>query len=272
MDPYDSNLFSRRYSKYLPGLVGAGLGSIAGALSAGRAAYKQVKADSQTRFVTWKEKPRTMMKTRPLNRPRYASRMRYRTRRYTKPRGDGGYKRIVRTTSPQSVFVAAAATTASGAVTVQLNTVVNSDISAMYRLYRIKKVVVKMWQRVDPANSGLANNYVPMIAMASDPEDITSPANVAAVTAYDNSYQKPLPSGDVFTYTFYPKCVNAVGNAGATAYVGSYAVNPWLQLGGTGVTIPHQCLKYAIQFAAAPTVQINFDYFLELHFDVKGQT
>ena len=95
-----------------------------------------------------------------------------------------------------------------------------------------------------------------------------APANLPAVTAYDNSYQKWITSGDRFTYSFYPKVVNAVGNAGATAYAGSYGMNPWLQLNATGLAIPHQALKLSIQTGAATT--LTYDMFFEYHFDVKG--
>lgn len=149
-----------------------------------------------------------------------------------------------------------------------LSTVQTSDLTPVYRLYRIRKVVLHLVPRVDNANSGLANNFQGMVAAACDPESTAVPAAITAITAYDNSYQKHIVSGDRFKYTFYPKVTNSVDIGGTATAAGSYAMNPWLRLDATGITVPHLSLKLGVQVTSSTTV--SFDAFYEFHFDVKG--
>lgn len=274
----DSVLFRPAFRKFLPGLVGAGLGSALAAIRSGAEAYRQARKDSANKFVTWSERPAprpvvrrsvpraTVMKRRLPSGRRY--RRRYVRVKRGKSLGDGYAKRMVRTTGLLGTAIAAASTQYTN-TNITLDLVQISDLTAAYRLFRIRKVVLHLVPRVDTANSGLANNFQCLIAAACDPESTAVPASITEITAYDNSYQKFVSSGEHFTYTFYPKAVNAVGNAGATAYVGSYGMNPWLQLNAGGASIIHQALKLGFQVGSAST--ISFQYFFEIHFDVKGQ-
>ncbi len=258
-------------------LLATGIGAIYGNYKYGRQAYLQAKKDAAQRFLTWSERPRPRMSYRsyrPVSRKR-APRMRMSYRRsYRRPGksfGDGLGRRLVRTSPIFSLTVSAGTsnysvynpTLGSGTIGVQ-----TSDLTSVFRLYRIRKVVLHLVPRVDDANSGLANNFQAYVAAACDPEDTSAATSIPQLTSYDNSYQKWITSGDKFTYSFYPKVVNAVGNSGATSYVGSYGFNPWLQLNAGGTSIPHQCLKIGINVGTTTT--LTFDAFFEYHFDVKG--
>lgn len=251
--------------KHLPSLLGAGLGAIASNFAAGRSAYLQVRKDARSKFPTWTERSRRM----PIRMP-YRRRSMRKTRkpmRRAPSKRTTEYKSLVRTTGVTPITISASATSFS-VLQPTLSQVYLTDLTTAYRLYRLKKVVLVLAPKVDSGNSGTVNNLIPMIATACDPEDLTTPANIGNITAYDNSYQKFLTSGDVFRYSFYPKVVNAVGNAGAAAYVSSYGANPWMFLNAAGTVIPHQSLKLGIQFDAATT--ITYNYYFEYHFDVKG--
>lgn len=216
---------------------------------------------------------RTPAPTRPAYRSRTYRRGRYSRRMIARvPRRvyDDGYRKFVRCTNQfGTIGPIAAGTSVFGAASPVLTSIQTADLVAMYRYYRIDKIVVYLVPRVDPANSGLASNFTCMVAMCCDPEDITAPASTQAVTAYDNSYQKFLTSNSApFKYTFYPKVVNAVGNAGVAAFVGGYGRNPWLNLSAAGILIPHNCLKWAITCGANST--ITFDAYFEYHISVKG--
>lgn len=242
----------------------AGLATAATAYELSKRARQQVQLDSATKFPTWSEISNMRRKSVPTRR------ILTKRRRFNIPRGryaNASSRRVVRCTAVTGIAFAAA-TTGGAAVQCKLSDVVTSDLQAAYTLYRIRKVVLHLVPRVDPANSGLANNYQFMVAACCDPEDATAPTGTTAVTVFENSYQKFVQSGSKFRYTFYPKAVNAVGNAGATAYVGSYGMNPWLQLNGLGIAIPHLSLKMGFNTGSSTTV--NFDYYLEYHFDVKG--
>lgn len=271
---YDSVLWRAPYRKYLPTLVGAGVGSVLSAIAAGRKAYRQVQADNSFKFPTWSERPvvrRARMPRRFTMKRRLPSGRRYR-RRYSRMKlgktlGEGWPTRLVRTSGPLGLSIAAGVTSFSS-TDILLNIVQTSDLVAAYKCYRIRKVVLHLVPRVDYGNSGVANNFQAMVAASCDPEDNAAPTSITQITAYENSYQKFVTAGDRFTYTFYPKVVNAVGNSGAAAYVGTYGLNPWLQLNATGIVIPHQSIKIGIHTSASTTVQFNLFY--EIHFDVKG--
>lgn len=261
--------------KNLPGLVGAGLGAVAANFVAGRRAYLQAKKDNEQRFATWSEKKmplKSMRSARRIGGRRYRYRRSY--RRPGKVVGDGGSKRLVRTSPIFSTSIAVGAATSFptyqptlGSATIGVYT---ADLTSAYRLYRIRKVVLHVIPRIDEANSGLANNYQTYVAAACDPEDTTAASSLIQVTAYDNSYQKWITGSDRLTYTFYPKAVNVVWDGTAASSTGSYGMNPWLQLNATGLAIPHRCLKLAFNTGANATVALNYDMYLEYHFDVKG--
>lgn len=277
----DSTLFPGSWSlvkRNLPGLLGAGLGAAAANFAAGRRAYLQAKKDTAQRFPTWSEKkPSLRMSYKSSYGSRRVAGRRRAFRRYGRrlPRGrvfgEGPAKTLIRTSPIFSTSVSAATSVYNvyspilGSASIGVYT---SDLTSAFRLYKIKKVVLKLVPRVDPANSGLTNNFQALVAVACDPEDTSTPGSIGAITAYDNSYQKFITSSNQLTYTFYPKPVNAVGVSGATAYVGSYASNPWLQLNATGLTVPHNALKLGINTGSSTT--INFDMYFEYHFLVKG--
>lgn len=260
------------------GIVGAALAGGLTALKYGYLASRAARVDPK--FATnWSERrstavsvPRSTMlgvKRRWSRKPRYG----LRKRRGTIPGkalGSGLYKRLVRTGNPFTLQLAGA-TQVAGALNMNL-ACKTSDLTSLFRLYRIRKVVLHLVPRVDTANSGVTNNFQAMINCCCDPEDDTSPASVADVTAYDNSYSKFVVSGDRFRYTFYPKVRNTVSNGGITTVnSGSYGMNPWLTLDTAGTSVPHYCLKYVINAVGntSPTT-VNFNCFYEYHFDVKG--
>jgi len=206
------------------------------------------------------------MKRRLPSRPRYGSRRKY-LRRYVPRSPFSPWRRIVRTGATFDSSIAAA--TFTGAVSnFALSDVQTSDLTSAYRLFRIRKVVAYFVARIDAANSGVANNYCIRVTAACDPEGTTAPASSTAVSAYDNSRDAWLSSGTVFKYTFYPKVVNSVDNAGVATAAGSYDLNPWLQLNGTGIAIPHRQLVWGIATGSTTTVSIS--RYFEYHFDVKG--
>lgn len=268
MDPYEFSGSWGLVKRNLPGLVGAGIGAVAGALSAGKKAYDLQKRDSRVKFDTWSERSSTMKA--PVAARRVSGR-RYGVRKFYK-RGKGmavnTSKRFVRSTGSIQLLTVGALTSAYGAVSPTLSLVQTSDLTGIYRLYRIRKVVVHMVPRVDTANSGVANNFQFCAAACCDPESGTAPTSITQIAAYDNSYQKFLVSGDRFKYTFYPKVTNSVDISGVATAAGSYGLNPWLRLDATGITVPHLALKIGVQSAAATTVQ--FDCYYDIHFDVKG--
>lgn len=247
----------------LPGLVGAGVGAVAGALSAGNRAYRQIRADP--RFVTT-----SRMASSTFRRP-YVAKRKYSARR-SGIRRRGTYKynpwrTIVRSSGTLS-WAHAAATFSAATIDPTLNQVQTVDLVASYKQFRIKKCVVRVTPRVDTANSGLANNFVSYVTAACDPEGAAAPASLLAMTAYDNSFSKWVPSGDSFTYTFYPKVINTVDVGGAATAAGSYGQNPWLTLNAAGITVPHKRLLLTANTHVATTV--NFDLVVDYHFEVKG--
>lgn len=251
--------------KNLPSLLGAGVGAIAGSLAAGRRAYKQVQLDNKTRFPTWSERKMPLRSTRRVGGRRITFRRRAMRRSRPMP---VDYRRIVRSSSALTTITITAGTFNSVVNNIALNGCQTSDLTAAYRLYRIRKVVLHLVPRFDNANGFVSSNFQCVVAAANDPEGTTAPAQLSAVTAYDNGYQKWLRSGTEFRYTFYPKVVNSVDVSGTATAAGSYAMNPWLQLNATGITVPHRQLVLAVGTNAATT--LSFDYYFDYHFDVKG--
>lgn len=196
----------------------------------------------------------------------------YRRRPFNRRRGmtTVSQKRLVRTSAVKS-FSVTAGQTVFGGFSAILNDVQLSDIQTMWRLYRLRKVVMTLTPRIDPANSGVTNNYQFYVAACCDPENTTAPLNIQAITAYDNSYSKFINSGNKFQYTFYPKVTNTVDSAGTALAAGSYSVNPWLRLDVPGSAVPHLHLKYGVATESTSTAtSIAFNYVLEYHFDVRG--
>lgn len=254
----------------LPTLLGAGAGAVIGAWKAGRKAAARIQEDSQrSRFPTWS------VKQRSRNMPRYSA-MRIGRRRYPmRRRGTAGrrkgmsqeFRRIVRSTGISNEAVAAA-TLKFDTYSPTLNQVQTSDLTAIYRLYRLKKVVMHLVPRVDPGNSGVSSNFTAYVGTCCDPESTTAPTALTQISAYDNSYQKWLVSGDRYSYTFYPKVTNSIDISGTATAAGSYSTNPWLRLDSVGITVPHLCLKLGISVGAVSS--LTYDVYYDYHFDVKG--
>lgn len=246
--------------KSIPPLVGYAAGRLVESYKAGQRAARAVASDPP--FAT---STRTM-RTVSLKRRRVPRRS-YVRRRFVRPRGDGGYRRIVRS-GPSSFLSIINGTVAYSAITPKLSDVYMDDLLAVYRFYRLRKVVLHLVPRIDQANSGLVNNFNIQTAAGCDPENNSPPQSISSITALDNHRMIWLQSGSQFKYTFYPKAINTVDNAGTASAVSSYGMNPWLFCSTTGITVPHYCLKLGVKTGANTT--INFDFYLQYHFDVKG--
>ena len=117
--------------KNLPSLLGAGVGAIAGSISAGRRAYKQVQIDSRTKFPTWSER-KMPLKARVISRRRFPVRRRTYRRKLTTL----GHRRIVRCTNILNPTFAsiAAGSFQSLVFNPVLSAVQTSDLTSAYRL------------------------------------------------------------------------------------------------------------------------------------------
>lgn len=257
--------------KNLPSLIGAGIGAIASSYASGRRAYKQLESERKSAPFATSTTSRTSarqptMPTRAYRTARRVRRRMMRRPRFSKGMTTNAVKRFVRSSTLFTVGLSASSTVFQSS-NITLSNVQVSDLTPIYRLFRIRKVVLHLVPRVDPGNSGLVNNFQCMIAAACDPESTAAPTNITQVTAYDNSYQKLLTAGEKFTYTFYPKVTNTIDVSGAATAAGSYATNPWVRLDATGITVPHLSIKLGIQSAVTT---MNFDYYYDLHFDTRG--
>lgn len=194
-------------------------------------------------------------------------------RRYPRrvPRGLGSAETgIVLRRSGQPVPV----TLVAGGVTAQarpkLSECVTSDITALFREYRVLKCIVRFSRRVD-AGSGSANQTANLqIATACDPEGV-NPTAFNEITAYSNHKRGVLSSERTFTYTFYPKVINSVAVIPGTsvASVGTYSRNPWLQCTPTGVTVEMNNLAFSIVSTLSTDVS-TVEYVIDYVFQVRG--
>lgn len=260
----------RTVKRYLPPLLAYGAGNLYSAWRAGRRASSAISADSSVP-VTWQgERPR-MAYSKKAPRRSFNMRRRYYRRRVPRAKMPLGYRRIVRSTGLNAVSIAGSGTQFSSIYDIALSGVQTSDLLATYTQYRIRKVVMHLTPRVDPANSGVSNNFQCLVGACCDSEGPAAPAFFTNVTAYDNSYSKWVNAGEQFTYTFYPKAVNSVDINGTATAAGSYGMNPWLQMTSTGITVPHKRLLYIIQSGSAVSASgLFFDFYFDIHFDVKG--
>lgn len=263
------------------GLVGGAIGSAVENYRLARLQAKRVAADSRVP-VTWRgERPmwgsyaRKYRSYNPMlqgkkigGRRRRSYRRRYRRRLYKS--NDDGYRRFVRSSNLGTKQIPVGGTYISSADDIKLSDINTGDLTGIYRLYRIRKVVLHLTPRIDPANSGLSNNFQSVVACAVDPEGAVAPTTMRAITSYDNSYQKWVNSGEQFTFTFYPKVINTVDVSGTATAAGSYGRNPWLQLSSSGITVPHKQLLVFIGIQAPATSALSFDFYWDVHFDVKG--
>lgn len=204
-------------------------------------------------------------------RPKFTRRVTTR-RRYVPRRYGMTWRTLTRTTASFNSFqIAAAATTGFKSDTILLDFVQTTDIVNAYDLYRIKHVDVFVTNRIDPANSGLANVNPPLVTLACDPASSTPPTTMTQAGAYDNAKSMFIVSGQTMRYRFYPKVTNSVDISGTATAAGSYATNPWLRLDAIGITVPHLSCLFAAQnnLAIAGNPQV-FSYYYRITFQVKN--
>lgn len=183
----------------------------------------------------------------------------------------------------KSIYVRRCSTPTSVALTagnyffsnnINLSQIVNADLVAAFRLYKILKVVLHLTPVVDPGNSGVVNNTQATVCFYNDPEAGGAPASIAAASCFGNHRTQTIRSGQEFVYTFYPKVANSVGASTGAGNLGSYTSNPWLLLTSGvapagGVNIPHYQLNGAISSTSASSTY-SYQYWYEFHFLVKG--
>lgn len=191
--------------------------------------------------------------------------MRRRTRRV--PRGITLRDAVIplrRASSVQSVSLAAGQ--ASGTADINLGYVQTSDLTSLFREYRIRKVVVEFTPQLDPGNSGVVNNAQLHIVVAKDNEaaSVVSYTNVAS---YNNAKEGTLVAGRTFRYSFVPTPATLL-NGGSTA-LHTWAKNPWIICSTNGITAPHyRLLYYIVSTNASTTTTVDIKY--TLYFDVRG--
>lgn len=122
---------------------------------------------------------------------------------------------------------------------------------------------------VDPGNSGIVNNGQISIILASDPFQTTAPAGANTLSAYANHKRFIMTAGKTHFYTFYPKVQNTVFNGTTGANLATYKYNPWLQLGTSGILVPHFNLMYYLSIPSLTTVE-SVQITLQYHFEVRG--
>lgn len=267
MDEFPSswNLVKRS----LPTLASYAIGSITSAYRAGQRQAKAVSLDSDTP-VTWQGQRLPLPSRMPKvsYRPRRYYRRRYRRSRVSKSVSNP-YRTLVRSTNIAS-WTINNTNDFKAIVDFKLSDVRTDDIINVYRQYRIRKIVLHVTPRVDPANSGLSNNFQYLMTAALDPDAGVTLGSITnrVLTSYDNSYSKFVNSGEQFNYTCYPKATNAIeGTGGVTALLGAYSRNPWIQMSSTGILVPHKQLLFFATTGAATTV--SFDWYFDIHFEVR---
>jgi len=255
------------FNPYLSGAIAVG-SSLYSLATRQRSAVAQ---DSST-FPTWSSSYRgpSMPKYAYPARRAAGRRRRYMRRsyvpRFVKPRRPELVQSFVRSTLAQDWISLTASTATTTSFAFSMNQIAIADLAATFQFYRIRKIVIHLVPRVDSANSGLANNFSCQISAACDPSRLTSVATALEVLSYGNSAQKMVNSGGSFHYTFYPKVVNTVSNAGVAAQVGSYGMNPWINF--SDITIAHQRLLLGLTCGNSTT--LSFNGFVDFHFDCKG--
>jgi len=165
-----------------------------------------------SRFPTWKgnsmpKASRISTRRVSMRRPRYASRR-------TTRRGYSDYTVIKRSCVIALPAPSGGAISSCMAFTLsQLPSV--SEITNLYRLYRIKKVDIKFMSRSSPDNANgtgttaTAQNINQYI-MANDTSKTTPPSTVNDVLSYSNARITNIPNGRSVTHSVYPRAVNTV--------------------------------------------------------------
>lgn len=196
---------------------------------------------------------------------RSAPRRSYRRKTYV-PRNVSSTHLIRRTT--QFADLSLAAGFVNGSQDINLGAFYTADLVNVYDQFRIKSCTVEFLPQVDLGNNGISLNSCLHCYTACDTiATITTPATAGIVTGFNNYKYGSVASGGKYLYTFYPKVVNTVDNAGTAVAAGSYQTNPWLSLNANGLTIPHHRLVYFILNGGASTQKLGVTY--TITFEVK---
>lgn len=253
-------------------LLAAG-GVLAGLATAHLRQSTAVAKDSVVSFPTWSERRNLPMgpmltsrrvagRRRVLRRPR-----RYVARYVPRPVSGDRSMYLTRCTALGAVSLTAGVGTFNQNVV--MSQVQTSDLTPVWRQYKIVKAEFFLWPNVDFGNSGIANNGQAVVATCCDPEG-SGGTTLQSISAFSNSRVAPITSpGQPFKYTFFPKVLNSVDVSGTASAAGSYQSNPWLTLNATGITVPHLRLYGVIQSNVSASVE-SFTYYIKYHFLVKG--
>lgn len=203
----------------------------------------------------------------------YRRRMYRRARRYGVPRPiRSGETALTLRRSGQPTAVTLSAGGVIGLVRPKLSDCVTSDLTSVFREYRVLKCVVHFTRRIDPAAPLPANTTaILQIALAADAEGVI-PTAFNEVTAYSNSKHGTLSADRGMSYTFYPKVINSVSSdpsALTVASVGTYGINPWLQCTATGVSVQMNALLYSILSTLTTDTSV-VEYTIDYVFQVRG--
>lgn len=178
------------------------------------------------------------------------------------------YRSLVRSTTSVPALAVPVGGFAATTYDCNLSNVYTTDLIAMYRQFRIRKVVAVITPRVSPANSGIANNFATGLIAGCNPDgQAAAPATFNEVCQFPWRSKHVTGADDKLIFTFYPKALNVInGAAGAAVSAGGYASNPWITLNATGIAVPHKQLLIAGQNAG---VALSFDMILHYYFDVR---
>lgn len=235
--------------------VAAGANALYNQFTAGQRAVNATRRDPP--FVTMPLRKSTMRRTTFRRRKAYIPR-----RVNVNMRNE--FMPMVRCTGPSTVTMASGLSTSYTDTT--LAGVSYGDLTGSYDVYRIRKVTA-VFQPLQDAGAG---QPVLLFQACCDTQGVsTSLSSDNAVGTFGNYKTAYVPSGRSFTYTYYPKAINTVDNAGTATAVGSYGQNPWLLLTGSGVAIPHKRLLWRVIDTNTGVGTQKFSLFFQVHFDVK---
>lgn len=209
----------------------------------------------------------TSMPPRVVRRLKLKPKRRMASRRMVPRNMSTGVIPMVRNTGISSIALVGGVSTSFADNT--LSAVFNSDLTSMYDVYRIKKVTVVFTPTYDPGNSSTGvNGQIMHFAVACDTQgSASSLATTTAAGSFLGYKTAFIPSGQTFTYSYYPKAVNTVDNNGAATAVGTYGTNPWLLCNAAGILIPHRRLLWRVETSA--TSAGSYSLMFQVHFEVK---
>lgn len=193
-----------------------------------------------------------------------------RTQRVPRPLTDAITLRRVSDVGTDTLVAGGSGSSYGGSQSIQFSLLATADLQSLFEKYRILKVTTVFTPRLDPGNSGLANNSQLTICCACDEEGTTTaPVLMSDPGSFANHKIGTLVAGKSFYYTYTPKVINSVNISGAATAVGAYGRNPWLLCNSQGVTVPHQRLRYFI-YTPNTTITPSVDWYHIIHFQVAG--